>query len=147
MSTHTKEILESLGVRYLVNELEEIQVHDNTIYLFGGDDYWTQKLNFSALHDEINATTLALIHNPSFIAKSYPSNVDLYLSGHTHGGQIRLPIIGPVGRVDDFLPTVYYRGLHTLETGSQLLVTSGIGETGTRARLFNPPEIAFITIK
>lgn len=148
MSVHTKKALEEMGIRYLVNELEKISIDDESFYLFGGDSYWAGKLNFDILQNRTeNIPTLALVHNPSFIAEKYPDNVDLYLSGHTHGGQIRLPLIGPLGKVDSFLPTKYYKGLHTLDTGPQLLVTAGIGETGTRARLFNPPEIVLITLK
>lgn len=149
MTQETKTALEKIGITYLVNNVTTTTIRDQTICLFGGDEYWAHKLNFSELNkcDE-SIPTIALIHNPSFIFSPYPQTLDLVLSGHTHGGQIRLPFVGPLARVDDVLPRAYYKGLHTInDSGSQLFVTSGIGETGTRARLFNPPEIALITIK
>lgn len=144
----TKEGMEAIGIQYLVNELEEITINNQSFYLFGGDSYWAKKLDFSILATrKKDIDTLGLIHNPSFIFEDFPHDVDLFLSGHTHGGQIRLPFIGPLGRVDDILPTTYYKGLNNLDPTTKLFVTSGIGESGTRARLFNPPEIALITIK
>lgn len=148
VSAHTKKSLEAFGIRYLINELQEITINDQSFYLFGGDEYWAGKLNFETLSSRTkNIPTLGLVHNPSFIAQNFPTDIDVYLSGHTHGGQIRLPFIGPIGRVDNFLPLRYYKGLHTLGQGTKLLVTSGIGETRTRARLFNLPEIVLLTIK
>ena len=147
MSKETREAMENLGVIYLVNNLEKITVNSSSFYLFGGDSYWTKKLNYSVLAEKTdNIPTIALIHNPAFIFNKFPK-FDLVLSGHTHGGQVRLPFIGPVARVDNILSSKHYQGLHNLNTNTKLLVTSGAGETGTRARLFNPPEIILLTIK
>ena len=68
------------------------------------------------------------------------------LSGHTHGGQIRLPFIGPLGKVDSITPKTWYQGWNNIDE-MKLFVTSGIGESGTRARLFNPPEIVILTLE
>lgn len=148
MSIYAQHILENMGIHYLVNDLEKVTVNKQSFYLFGGGSYWAGKLDFSVLENRNEQIpTLALIHNPSFIFEQYPTDVNLYLSGHTHGGQIRLPFIGPIGRVDNILPKDYYKGLHTLSSKTKLLVTVGIGESGTRARLWNPPEIALITLR
>lgn len=146
MSQETKKKFTSLGIKTLENELEVIEINNSKFYLFGADSFWAGKLNYKILEKRnLDIPTIAMIHNPAFYIKSYPE-IDLVLSGHTHGGQIRLPFVGPLGKVDDILPSKYYQGLHELDTGTKLLVTSGIGETGTRARLFNPPEIVMITI-
>ncbi len=148
VTEETKKMMESIGIRYLVNELEEIKIENQSFYLFGGDEFWSGNLNFDILKNKAtNIPTIGLIHNPAFIRDEYPTDVDLYLSGHTHGGQIRFPILGPIGRVDNVIPAEYYQGLHDLDNNTQLFVTSGIGETGTRARLFNPPEIVLITLE
>jgi len=55
--------------------------------------------------------------------------------------------LGPIGRIDDLIPLNFYQGLHDLSNGNKIFVTSGIGESGPRARLFNPPEIALLTIE
>jgi predicted MPP superfamily phosphohydrolase len=69
--------------------------------------------------------------------------VDLMLSGHTHGGQVRLPLIGPV-----VLPPVgrkYVHGLFRFEN-MQLYVNRGIGAVGLPFRLNCPPEITILTL-
>jgi len=152
VTKQSKKRTEELGVRYLVNEMEKITINDQSFYLFGGDSYWAGKLDYSVLDQRTkNIPTIALIHNPSFqfnqySVNDYPEDIDLFLSGHTHGGQIRLPFLGPIGTVDDILPHNQYQGLHQLGS-SKLLITSGAGETGTRARLFNPPEIMLIELR
>lgn len=147
MSVEARQTMEKMGVKYLINDLEKITINYQSFYLFGGDSYWAQKLDYSILDNRTeDIPTIALIHNPSYIYANHPS-FDLTLSGHTHGGQIRFPFIGPLGKIDMILPSKYYQGLHRLEDGTNLLISSGAGQTGTRARLFNPPEIILLTIK
>lgn len=139
--------LNELGINIMRNNLEIITINSSSFYLFGGDEYWGQHLKFDNLANrKDNIPTLALIHNPAFILESHPT-MNLILSGHTHGGQIRLPFLGPIGIVDQFLPKMYYQGLHNFDNQDQILITSGAGESGARARLFNPPEIILLTIK
>lgn len=145
----TKEIalkMKKLGVRHLVNETKLIKVRDQSFYLFGGDEWWTDQLNFSSLSKrQGNLATIALIHNPASAREVEKQNINLMISGHTHGGQIQLPFIGPLARVDDVTPKKWYRGFTNFENMT-LFVTSGAGETGARARLFIPPEIVLLTI-
>lgn len=144
---YVQEKMELLGVRYLVNELEKITVRDQSFYLYGGDTWWGDQTDFSILNkrDNEDIPTIALIHNPAAAWETNKNKIDLMLSGHTHGGQIRLPLVGPVGLVDDIIPRSWYQGWQELDQ-MKLFVTSGNGETGVRARLFNPPEIVLITI-
>lgn len=146
-SQETKEALESYGVHYLVNELAEVTVKEQSFYLFGGDEWWNGTFDPTPLNNRIkDLPTIVLMHNPSAtweIAK-YP--VDLMLFGHTHGGQIRLPFIGPIGRVDSVIPKAWYQGWYEYN-GIKAFVTSGLGESGVRARLFNPPEIVVMEME
>jgi predicted MPP superfamily phosphohydrolase len=69
--------------------------------------------------------------------------IDLQLSGHSHGGQIRLPLVGPV-----ILPLWgrrYPRGLYQVKD-SQLFTSQGIGMVDLPVRINCPPEIAEITL-
>lgn len=147
-SKNVQQTLEKMGIYYLVNELRLITKNEQSFYLFGGDSFWADQLNFTELtnRDKINIPTIALIHNPAAAWETSSHNIDLMLSGHTHGGQIRLPWLGPLAKVDPTFPKKLYQGLHKIN-GMQLYITSGTGETGTRARLFNPPEIVLLTIK
>ena len=145
--SHVKEKLESLGINVMINKLEKITVRDQSFYLFGGDEWWHKTLDFSALERRTKSIpTIALIHNPAATWATSVHAIDLMLSGHTHGGQIRLPFVGPIGRVDGVVPLSWYKGLNEYNT-MKLFVTSGAGEAGPRTRLFNPPEIILITLR
>ncbi|OQY59352.1 MAG: hypothetical protein B6245_07065 [Desulfobacteraceae bacterium 4572_88] len=84
---------------------------------------------------------ILLAHYPAFGAGVAPGNFDIILSGHSHGGQIRLPIIGAL-----ILPPEvgeYDRGLFKTDAGP-LYVNPGIGTYAIHARLFCRPEITVI---
>ena len=75
------------------------------------------------------------------------SGVDLYLCGHTHGGQVRLPLIGPLV-TSSRLGRRYVMG-HYHEGRTHLYVSRGIGFEGLgapRIRLLCPPELTLITL-
>ncbi|MFA7314361.1 MAG: metallophosphoesterase [Candidatus Magasanikbacteria bacterium] len=146
-SVEIQTTMKKLGIHYLVNDLNIITVNNQSFYLFGGDCVLANKLDLSILDTRTeDLATIALIHNPLFLFIGNYPNIDLTLSGHTHGGQIRLPFFGPIGRIDDLIPTNFYEGLHNLSNGNKIFVTSGVGESGPRARLFDPPEIVLITV-
>ncbi len=148
VSKRVRAVMEDMGIIYLVNELATTTIQNQPIAIFGGDSYWAGKLSFDALaKKDPNIVTLGLFHNPAAAWIAAKEDLDLLFFGHTHGGQIRLPFIGPVGRVDDVVPADWYQGLHRVDKDTQLYVTSGAGETGTRARLFNPPEVVLITLE
>lgn len=141
-----REKLESLGVRVLVNDARVITKDGEKILLIGSDDVWTGRDKIHRAARIFLHTTLVLSHNPDIIWKAEKSGIDLVLAGHTHGGQIRLPGIGPVPNIPDELGRAYDRGLFQFGN-TQLFITSGLGEMGPRARLLVPPEIVVLKIK
>ncbi len=86
---------------------------------------------------------ILMAHRPPRAGKLTASNVALTLSGHTHGGQLRLPIGGP-GLADLTFP--HAMGLYRLD-GHWLYVTRGTGTVGWPFRLFCPPEITIIVLR
>ena len=102
----------------------------------------TQEPPFSACKNE--TVTLALVHEPDYIdrlRKLVP--VDLQLSGHTHGGQVRVPGLGAI-----ILPTwgkAYVEGLYRVGA-SQVYTSRGIGMVGLPFRFNCPPEVTEITL-
>jgi hypothetical protein len=93
--------------------------------------------------------------NPVILLAHYPSTVyeiedsqevGLQLSGHTHGGQIRLPFLGCLW-TNDGIPTRYSRGLHRVN-GVPLHVSPGIGVSGPIPLRFQcPPELSLLTLR
>lgn len=88
------------------------------------------------------APALLLVHNPDLFADAPPSAA-LTLAGHTHGGQIAPPGIGPI-----FVPVSHRewtRGLFRAR-GRTLIVTSGVGASGLPLRIGVPPEVVLVTL-
>lgn len=113
-----------------------------------------------------NGLTILLSHSPTLFEWDWPRDylgsgsrdwperqellqrVDLTLSGHTHGGQIKLPLIGAVTRgTADFFPKHHVQGL-SAEFGGWLYINRGLGTTGiVRARFLSRPELTILTLK
>jgi predicted MPP superfamily phosphohydrolase len=84
-----------------------------------------------------------LTHNPD-IFPQMPSRVSLTLAGHTHGGQVNLPLLGRLVVPSKFKQRYAY-GL-VEENGKKLFVTEGIGTSIIPVRFRSAPEIALLTI-
>lgn len=89
---------------------------------------------------------ILLSHNPDIILDPLARTADLIVAGHTHGGQIRLPFLGPLSILPTRLGKKYDQGIFHVENGGTLAITRGIGESGPRARLFAPPEILLLEV-
>jgi uncharacterized protein len=86
---------------------------------------------------------LLLVHEPDIFTR-VPARVALTLAGHTHGGQIRLPLIWPA-----FVPSKYgarFAYGHVIEDGRHLIVSGGLGTSIVPARLGVPPEIVQVRL-
>ena len=87
--------------------------------------------------------SILLIHEPDYIDNLDLDNYDLILSGHSHGGQVRLPIIGkiytPLGSKK------YYNDYYQVNN-TDLYISSGLGTSKAKLRLFNRPSINFYRI-
>lgn len=86
---------------------------------------------------------ILMVHEPDYLEVAARYNVDLMLSGHTHGGQVRIPLLPPM-----MLPTMgkmYIEGLFRA-ANTQLYVNRGIGAVGLPLRFRCPPEITVLTL-
>ncbi len=149
----TMEVIRKLGVNLLDNMQTNVQIGDQTLTLYGNDDAWANQEDFTEFKPT-KYPTILMTHNPDglFHFQEYLDKknidqtvVDLVVSGHTHGGQIYLPFIGPIARPGTVLTRKYFDGL-SVWNNLPLYVTTGLGESGPRARLFIPPEIVLLTI-
>jgi len=138
--------LEKNGIQVLENEVIHFDVRGTQLWLVGLADLWTRR---QAIADTIamvpeGAPVIALTHNPD-IFPDLPLRVPLLLAGHTHGGQVRFPLIGSVVQSSDFGER-YMKG-HIFENNHHLFVTTGIGTSIVPVRFGVPPEIVLLTIK
>lgn len=148
-----KKRLESRGAHVLSNAFLPLERNGDTVILAGIDDpngYADQKTP-EQLAAEVYAAHgdpfwLLLAHRNNLFAERYSLlGADLVLSGHGHGGMIRLPFTdGLISTERTFFPS-YTAGLYE-ENGSALFVTRGLGNSGPTFRLFNRPEVAVVTL-
>ena len=148
-----KETLAAHGVSVLSNQFVPLERNGDIIVLAGIDDpngYADQKTP-----EEVAAEVYAAYGDPFWVLLAHRNDrfesqysllgADLVLSGHGHGGIIRLPFTdGLLSTNRTFFPS-YTSGLYE-ENGSCLFVTRGLGNSGPTFRLFNRPEVAVLTL-
>ncbi|MGQ0542231.1 MAG: metallophosphoesterase [Blastocatellia bacterium] len=132
-----------VGINVLINEGLRFGVNGSSFWLAGVDDHMVGKTDLpSALKGSFpDEMKLLLAHNPIIFRKAVRAGVDLTLSGHTHGGQIR---------VRDNNQRLIRRGrkagLHK-QKDSQIYITRGIGTVVLPVRFQCPPEISMIALR
>ena len=140
--------LESHGTPVLVDSYLPLERNNERLYIAGSDDAGTRTPDPNlAIPKDPRAPVIYLVHEPDYIDifQHHPRFplVDLMLSGHTHGGQLRLPLVGPL-----VLPPMgkrYVEG-HFQIGHMQLYVNRGIGTVGLPFRLNCPSEITHMTL-
>lgn len=153
----SKRELERVGYRVLVNEIASIEKDGQTLRLLGLEDHlkisnWTdfsQKIKHVIEQQNGNGNILVLEHSPDILPiitgdLSVSMDTKLILAGHTHGGQVRFPLLGSL-----IVPSSYgqkYALGHIRENGIDMFVTTGIGCSILPFRLGVPPEIAVLTL-
>ncbi len=133
--------LRSHRIRVLRNSRHPIRAGGTTLWIIGVDDLWWNSDDLPAALESVPArdTKILLCHNPLGIWEASTRGVDLVLSGHTHGGQVRLPGIRSLYRSK--LGERFVEGWNRLK-GTQIYVSRGIGKVVVPIRVACPAEIA-----
>jgi predicted MPP superfamily phosphohydrolase len=137
---------ESAGIPVLENEAHRLDLRGQPLWLLGLADMWTRRVDVEAPLRTVPAAdpVMALTHNPD-VFPSLPARVLLTLAGHTHGGQVSLPIFGrPI--VPSRYGQRYAAGL-VEEGGRSLFVTQGVGTSIMPVRLGVPPSVSVLTVR
>jgi uncharacterized protein len=146
---------EGTGVRTLFNEVVRTRVGDRAVTIGGLQlAYWRPSARaFTRRFERLRGDgdlRLLIAHRPDVVLGLTPqTRVDLLAAGHTHGGQVQLPLIGPLSTASRVPRDVAAGGLHVLN-GRTLYVSRGVGvERGQapRLRLGAPPEIPIVTLR
>ena len=136
-----------MGLRILLNESLTLQRDDHQLCLAGVDDphyFGCADISLAFAHAPSNAFKLLLVHSPELYDEAAQAGADLYLCGHTHGGQICLPGIGPI-ETHAACPRRYARG-HWRHGRLQGYTNVGCSASGVPVRFFCPPEIGLISL-
>ena len=130
----------------LVNQGVPISVEKSTLYLASLDDGWSGKPDLEAamVNWSEDAITVLLMHEPDLAPRyAVDKRIKLQLSGHSHGGQVRLPFFGPL--VLPYLSWKYPMGLYNIN-GMWLYTNRGLGTTNAPLRVNCAPEITELTL-
>ncbi len=138
--------LKQAGLSVLVNEGIALDVGGETVNLAGVDDGWSgaPDLKVALENLPVGAPTILLAHEPD-LADSFAEDgrVSLQLSGHSHGGQVRLPGLG--APILPWLGQKYDQGLNRVGD-LWVYTTRGVGVIGPPIRFNCPPEITEIIL-
>ena len=141
-----RQILKTSGVNELPNTIHTLRRGNASFHIAGIDDYWENKARLREVINQLpdQGAAILLAHEPDFAVISARSGrFDLQLSGHTHGGQIKLPKFGPV--VLPMYGRKYADGLY--QVGNMLLYTNrGLGTGRPKIRFNCRPEITMLTL-
>jgi uncharacterized protein len=147
-------VFEGTGVRLLVNEIARTRVGDRRISIAGVErSYWTGPARSTVAELQRRPgdadVRLLLAHRPDVMRLLHGTRVDLTLAGHTHGGQLQLPLLGPITTASGVPRDVAAGGLHELD-GRRIYVSRGVGverAQAPRLRLGAVPEVSLITLR
>lgn len=141
------EKMKELGVIILDDDIKTIQIGEDIIDICGISFFATEE-DYEGIIKDINQNNFIILlsHSPNRIIHYSKGVEDLILTGHTHGGQIRLPLLGSIIAPGQGLFPKYDKGLFQLK-GTPLYIDSGLGNSTIPVRLFNRVQISNITIK
>ena len=141
-----RQVLDLSGIIELPNKVHTLNREGASLHIAGVDDYWENKARLLDVLKQLPAEGAAILlaHEPDFAVISAKSKrFDLQLSGHTHGGQVILPKIGPI--VLPMYGRKFPMGFYQVE--DMLLYTNrGLGTARPQLRFNCRPEIAMLTL-
>jgi len=143
---HVTRALQAENIQVLANQSQAIERDGARIWLAGVNDVLSKTADLSKTLRRVPAdeAIILLAHEPDFADEAAKFPIDLQLSGHSHGGQIRIPLLPPL-----YLPAMarkYVWG--TYQVGPLTLYTNaGLGTIGVPMRLNCPPEITLLTLR
>lgn len=151
--------LGKIGVVVLRNEYSDITINNQEIRIIGlndnanndlfGINYKNKEVYNNVLKEAVdeNKYNIVLAHRPHYFNTFVRNDVNLALTGHTHGGQIRVPFVnkGVIALDQGFFPDYDYGEFTKDDT--TMIINSGTTNSVMLPRLFNPKEVVLITVK
>ena len=134
------------GIRLLEDEMVSLAWKSCEFSLIGLSDFLEGRRSYSQVLEKLpkEKPAIGFTHNPD-VFPLLPASLSLVLAGHTHGGQVSLPIFGPL-----VVPSRYgnrYTAGHIVEGNRHLFVSSGIGTSILPVRFMVPPEVSMVVLR
>jgi len=140
--------MERSGFTFLVNQHTRLQVRGESLAIAATDHVWLGHPDPTRTLRGIpkQIPIIGMVHEPDFFDRMIESRpMTLQISGHTHGGQCQVPLLGyapaRVAYGEKYIEGIYAQG------DSRLFVSRGLGTTGLRVRFACRPEVAILTLR
>lgn len=153
IKNNVKKLVDSIrkiGINMLINESALLETRGARIFIEGTDDpaIGNPKISEKNEQYEISDLKILLTHSPDmlYLDDYAKKDFDIVLCGHTHGGQIRLPFLGPLFTSTKYAPRNECYGLFKKKK-SIVHVSAGIGYSALPIRINCPSEITVFTLK
>lgn len=141
--------LKRAGCTMMIDQLDRLELRGESLWLAGVDDFYYGTTDLRRLLRDVprDAARVVLSHNPDFIEEFAAKNehADLMIAGHTHGGQIRFPLVGAPQIVSPY-GQQYAAGLNRKDA-MQVYTSRGLGTILLPTRVDCPPEIVLFTLR
>lgn len=152
-----RELLLSKGVMLLENESQTLLRDEQSITLYGLKDpgFYKQKDEKTSSRLILESTlekwkpqgfSVLLSHRPEYFDVYAKHQMDMTFSGHAHGGQIRFPFVGAIMAPHQGFFPKYSAGMYQIKE-SKLFLSRGLGNSLFPFRIFNHPELIFVTLE
>ncbi|MEZ5178555.1 MAG: metallophosphoesterase [Acidimicrobiales bacterium] len=147
-------LVEGTGVRILHNDVVSLEVGDRRVWLGGNRLRWAPPAGV-AVRDLLRRAPPGVVrvlvaHRPEVVlGLPEESGVDLVIAGHTHGGQVALPLLGPIVKFSPVSRTVAGGGLHEVR-GNPIYVSTGAGmvrQQAPQVRFLTRPSVGLVTLR
>ena len=142
-----RRVLSASGIIDLTNTVFTLRREEDSLHLCGVDDVWEGDVRLDHVLEKLtdDSAAILLAHEPDFADTSAATGrFDLQLSGHTHGGQVVLPLIGPP--ILPYLGRKYPMGLYKVGEMFQY-TTRGVGMARLPLRINCPPEVTLFVLE
>ena len=139
--------LRAVGIVDLEDSAVVRRVAGGPVWIAGVSDWWSGRHDVRGTLAQVtdsDAPVLMITHNPDLFPE-VPGRVLLTMAGHTHGGQVRFPLLGSL-----IVPSQYgqrFAGGHIVEDGRHLFVSTGLATSDLPLRFRVPPTIFVLTLR
>lgn len=133
------------GIADLTNGSVLIKKDGRTLELTALDDCWHGRPIVPPIRTSLEVPHVTISHEPDVALDFRQGESDLMICGHTHGGQIRLPVVGTLAGLPTYLGRKADNGRKVVN-GVPVIISDGCGETDLRPRLFCQPEVTVVEV-
>lgn len=149
-------VLPDLNLKLLRDQRIDLKINGETIQLIGLDCTHQPDKDFARLREIMkdldsgeSKTRILLYHSPDIAPHLQNLPINLQVSGHTHGGQVQIPFLGPI-YTGSLYGYAFSSGHYVVNNSHHLIISRGLGlegEAAPRVRFFSPPEVGHISLE